>query len=353
MAGISEKTALEELPKVLESLLDVPASSLRPQPGSPFQGLDLEADFGPHVLAVEYKSSGDAASVARAIEQLKRYLDDEGDQRILPLVVVPYLGATARRLCLEAGVGCVDLSGNAEITAPGLRVLVEGKPNRFKRPGRPGTVFSPKSSRLVRWLLLHPSRAFTQRELAQTTGLDEGYVSKIVRRLLADGLVIRSESGAIQARDPLLLLEAWREEYQFSKHRIVKGHLPARSGEALMYSVADALAGPESLQYAVTGLAAAWLYARFAAFRTLMLYVPDPPGRLIHALGFQEEERGANVWLAVPNDEGVFAGSSVIDGVRAVSLVQAYLDLKAGLERSEEAAEELKERYTAQVRGGE
>ena len=61
-------------------------------------------------------------------------------------------------------------------------------------------------------------------------------------------------------------------------------------------------------------------------------------------LGFREEPRGANTWLVTPNDEGVFDGAEVVNGIRCVHPVQAYLDLKSHPERATEAAEELRKR---------
>jgi hypothetical protein len=63
----------------------------------------------------------------------------------------------------------IDLSGNARIVAPPIRVIVEGKPNRFKTGGQPRSVFAPKSARLVRWLLVHADGLITQREIARAT----------------------------------------------------------------------------------------------------------------------------------------------------------------------------------------
>jgi len=63
---------------------------------------------------------------------------------------------------------------------------------------------------------------------------------------------------------------------------------------------------------------------------------------LLDGLGFREEERGSNVWLVLPRDEDVFRGAGLRDGLRRVSAVQVYLDLKAQPERAEEAAEELR-----------
>ena len=59
-------------------------------------------------------------------------------------------------------------------------------------------------------------------------------------------------------------------------------------------------------------------------------------------LGWRGEERGANVWLAVPDDEGVFQGADRRDDVWCAHPVQIYLDLKAHPERSSEAAAHLR-----------
>ena len=61
-------------------------------------------------------------------------------------------------------------------------------------------------------------------------------------------------------------------------------------------------------------------------------------------MGFHEAQRGENVWLVVPNDEGVLHGAADRDGIRYVHPVQVYLDLKNHPERSPEAAEQLRQK---------
>ena len=62
-------------------------------------------------------------------------------------------------------------------------------------------------------------------------------------------------------------------------------------------------------------------------------------------LSFRPTERGANVWLLVPDDPGVFHGVATRDNVHCVAAVQLYLDLHAHPERAEEVALEVKSRY--------
>jgi hypothetical protein len=228
-----------------------------------------------------------------------------------------------------------------------VRILIEGKPNRFKACGRPSSAFAPKASRIARWLLIHPDTFLAQREIAVATDMDEGYTSRVVSRLEEENLLIRDADGAIRARDPSLLLDAWREEYDFEKHRILRGHIAARSGGALLRAIAESLSEFHA-DHAASGLGAAWLMTRFAGFRLVTFYLREQPSpALLDGLSFREEERGANVWLVVPNDEGVFHGSSEREGLRCVHPIQVYLDLGAHPERASEAATELRERYVS------
>ena len=139
------------------------------------------------VFVVEWKSVATAASIDSAIRHVRRYavdleLSGQVVEKVVPLVAVPFMGDVGRERCAEHGVAWMDLSGNARIAAPGLRILIEGKPNRYKRRGRPSTAFAPMSSRIARWLLMHPDEPLSQRELARATGTDEGYTSRVVGR---------------------------------------------------------------------------------------------------------------------------------------------------------------------------
>lgn len=338
----------EQVPNRLAELLAVPPRGVKVkrEPAARF-GMRAEVDMlvsaGKLLFVVECKASGQAASVAMAIRSVSKFAEQLG-KKAIRLVAVPYMGEVGRRLTEEAGVCWLDLSGNAHLIAPGLRVDIEGKPNQFKRRGRPRSVFAPKSARIARWLLIHRERAFTQRELAKATGLDEGFISRIVHQLVAQRLVAREPSGAVRVADYDAMLDAWHEIYDFSKHHIVRGHIAARSGDEVVQSLAMQLKR-EQAEYAVTGLAGAWLLNQFAGFRLAVIYAGQMPSpEALQRIGFHEVAQGENVWLVVPNDEGVFHGAAEHEGIACVHPVQAYLDLKNHPERSPEAAEELRQK---------
>lgn len=341
-----ERLAQLDIPQLFQDLTGLKPVRRPDWPGA-YQpdGPDLVLGVGKYTFVFEIKGAATAAAVSQALSTLKRVAQSTSTAAI-PVVAVPFMGAVGRRLCQEAGVSWMDLSGNARIIAPGLRIIVEGRPNRFTSRGRPANPFAPRSSRVARVLLLRWPERFTQRELFRLTGLDEGFVSRIVARLeRRDGLIDRDARGALTARDPNLLLDAWHEVYDFNQHVIHQGHISARSSETLLKRLADACR-ERRLQYAATGLAAAWLLAPFAGFRLVTLYLARGPDKeLLDDLGFREEPRGANTWFVVPGDTGVFDGGSERNGIQCVSPVQVYLDLKAHPERAAEAATRIRDEY--------
>ena len=336
----------QAVPKRLAELLAMPQNrvKVRRQPaaghGRP-ERADLLVAAGDFDFIVECKATGQAAAVAMAARSA-RHFAAQLKKKSLPLVAVPYMGEVGRRLCEEEGVCWLDLSGNAHLVAPGLRVEIEGKPNQFKRPGRPRSVFAPKSARIARRLLIEPESAFTQRALAKAVGLDEGFTSRIVRQLEEQRLVARNAAGAVKVADYDALLDAWREAYDFSKHQIVRGHIAARSSDEILRRVTEQLKRGK-MEHAATGLAGAWLLNPLTGFRLVVFYVGHTPSaETRQAMGFHEEQKGENVWLVVPNDEGVFDGAAEREGIRCVHPVQVYMDLKDHPERSAEAAELLR-----------
>lgn len=339
-----EERAIEAAIKMLCKWLDCDASQANaleiPQKRNGDGLIDAAVELKQTIFLLEYRQSGQISSVAGGIDHLQRA--DEGLEDTVKVLVVPYMFELGRQRCESAGISWLDLSGNADVKAPGIRIFVQGMSNRFKRPGRPTNVFAPKSSRVSRILLYNPRSAFMQSELAELAVLGEGYVSRIVRTLEDQNLVERVEEGKVMVRDQALLLDAWFESYDFQKHTIHKGYVPARSGSALQQRLSDYLSR-EGIEHAVTGLGAAWQYTQFAAFRTLTVFVDNKlsPDMLME-LDFNEGGAGSNTWLVIPNDQSVFWSANVVNGIRCVHLIQAYLDLRGQPERANEAMEELR-----------
>lgn len=342
MERLNEKSALDEAVKQLKSMLGSSVDFRYEEPivrDSRTFRPDLVVKVGGFNFILEFKSIHQVGAVASAIKQLQRY--ETIVENAIPLVVVPFMDEAGMKHCKEAGVSWLDLSGNADVKAPGLRLYVRGEKNKYKRPGRKENPFSPKSSRIARRLLYRPEERLTQRELTESTGLSEGLVSRVVRELEKQFLVSRDENNCLQAYEPPLLLDAWAQGYDFSKHELIRGHVAARSGEEVQHKLNVAFSN-SSVGYAATGLGAAWLYSHFAGFRISSFYLREwPEDQVLDSIGFREVEQGANVWLLLPKDEDIFFDVKPVEGIPCVHPIQVWLDLKAHPERSEEAAEEL------------
>jgi hypothetical protein len=157
-----------------------------------------------------------------------------------------------------------------------------------------------------------------------------------------EGLVEREVDGRVKAHDPSLLLDAWLEAYTLSRHSIIIGHIPARSGQFLAVALSELLADA-GIKHAQTGLGAAWFYSQFASFRLATVYLKEGISpRILSKIGFTQTDVGANTWLVYPKDEAVFWGWRTVGGVPCVHPIQVLLDLKGHPERASEAAAELR-----------
>ncbi len=349
---ITEQELVAQASTRVADLTELPCHHIHfDRPRSTKYAPDALLQAGDIVFVVECQVATSTAALLHAIRALKVCVKQtptsDPQFRRVPLLVVPFMGPTGRKICDEEKCSWLDLSGNAHIRAPGLHIRIEGKANQFKRRGRPASAFSPMASRITRYLLTHPVSEFSQRLVAHATGVDEGYVSRIVRNLADQGL-IEKRDGLIHVPQPDLLLRAWLDDYDFNKHRKITGHIPARDGVELTHMIADALVNRlHNPPYAATGLAAAWCLGRYASFRTASFYVHSEDAiNDLRDLSFRRTERGANVWLLVPADLGVLEQGVVTrDGVHCVATVQIYLDLHAHPERAHEVVREVQERH--------
>ena len=313
-------------------------------PTRPGRRCNARIRTGSEWFAVVFRAAANTEQINSAIK-----LWSEGDGlagRLL--LVVPYMGPAGQEICQHARIDWIDLSGNAQISSPNCRIRVIGSGNRFKRPGRPETLFSSSGARIARHFLSNQNQECTQTELANETGVSAGYLSRLLPRFEDAGFIASTPQGrAIRYRltNPDALLDAWDLEHPFQRQTIVRGHVPARSGPELLRSLTLA-SDNNGLEYAATGLAAAWAMHEFASFRTAALYISDlPSDRWLADTGFQTGPRGANTWLILPGDRQILAKTCVWGDIRCVDPIQTYLDLKHQSERSAEAREELRRTF--------
>ena len=254
-----------------------------------------------------------------------------------PMVVVPYLSPSVRERLVDAGLGFVDLTGSVRVvlSSPGLFIEASGadvNPERSARPSR--SLRGGKAGRIVRALIdrKEPSGV---RALAAVTGVNPGYVSRIVAMLDEQALIERSGRGRIVSVDWPRLLGRWSQEAPLSSRGKQTMCLEPRGLAALTRRL-----GTSSLHYAVTATLAVLELAPVAAAYLAVVYV-DNARAAVSALDLRIAEGGANVMLIEPEDEWVFEGRTLRNGLRAVAISQAAADLLTSPGRGPAEAEAL------------
>ena len=262
-------------------------------------------------------------------------------QGSVPLLMVRRISKPLFERCRQAGLCVLDVEGNAFLKLPGVYVERYSASKPASRPRVAGTVFTARSSRIVRALLAAPAKAWSQSELGRATGVSPGYVSTRVRLLLEQGYV-RRRAGELSLAEPDRLLDDWATFYRFDRHRQHRFAISMATYDQGVKKLAAELARC-GIAFAHTGWSGAFLRAPYGVSTVLMAYVDRLPSagdtKLIHPVGSE-----GNVVLLLPHDEGVFQFTSNCgEQGPVVSDAQLYVDLVKMPGRAREQADALRE----------
>jgi hypothetical protein len=280
---------------------------------------------------------------ALAVFQRLRWVPPDG----LLLVCAPSVSPRVAELCREEGVSYLDGVGNCRIVAPGLFICVSGRPNRRASLKAAVDPFSRKSSRVVRALLTHPDQGWQVQQLARQAGVSLGLASKVKKSLLEEAY-LEERDRLLYLRDPAKLLQAWAARYRPLVRRLQLFALPRATETETRLA---AWCRENGVAYALTQLAGAWRYAPMVRYDKSVVYIDkkvesgDNLKALLGDLDARKVDTGANCTLWIADDPAVFTDAKEVDGVRVVSPLQLYLDLKALAGRGEDAAEEILEKH--------
>jgi hypothetical protein len=289
-------------------------------------------------ILVECKSVGEPRYLAQAITRLT--LATRRLPRTYPVVAAPYISPEGQRLCRDAGVGYLDLSGNAFLRFDGVLVDRRSTERPAREKSRLKRLFSPKSSRVLRVLLEQSDMEWTLARLA-----DEAEISlrtaHLVINALGEKAFVDKRRGAIRLQQPGALLDLWGENYRVDEHRRLTLYSFIRDPRELAAKLASQ-ANAQKGRLALTLHSGAALVAPFVRSPDVHAYFHGDVHRLLKAIDLRPVESGGNVHLLVPNDEGVFYRTQTVDHVPVVCNTQLYLDLLHYPARGREQAEELR-----------
>lgn len=295
--------------------------------------MQLSAPDGPVALVVDVREKVTPKAARGASLQLASLAG------MIPagygVLAAPFISERSAAICREAGVGYIDLAGNCGLFFNRVFLEVKGNPNPFKREQEPGSLFSPKASRIIRVLLTDPRRPWKVQALAQEADVSAGMVSNVKARLEEQELIRREPQG-FRLTEPERLLRDWSSKYTVKRNSWTNLYSPEEP-VALEKKLA-AVCTSQNWPYALTLFSGSEKTAPFVNYTRVFSYFEGSRSELIISLGLKEVDSGPNLTLLEPYDAGVLYGLQTLDDMKVVSDIQLYLDLASYKGRGEEAA---------------
>ena len=341
MVKLSDKSidvmAEKALSACLEKIPFLKVAEVRSEKGEaenrPDRVFRLTTSEGEKVLIAEVKNSGQPRLAQGVVSQLLRY------RNVYPgsygVFIAPYISSASAEICRKEGVGYVDFAGNCFLSFDRVFISREGNPNPFTEKRIIRSLYYPKAARILRVLLSEPKKSWRIQELSKQAGVSLGQASN-VKRLLEDREWVKRQADGFRLVKPEELLKEWADHYTFRKNEI-REFYTLKNPVDIEADLAE-VCGQRAVDYALTGFSGAARLAPTVRYQRVMAYIGAGLEEVAARLGLKEVTSGSNVTLMDPFDEGVFCGARLIDGVRIVSPVQVYLDLKGFRGRGEEAA---------------
>jgi hypothetical protein len=293
--------------------------------------IDVQAPHGIYTtFAVEAKRSFAPRDVERLVAGFTRILRTLAGN-VPVLVVAPWLSARSRELLRAEGINYLDLTGNAHIQLdnPALFIKSQGAERNPEPPPRDtARVRGPKAARLIR-LLVDVRPPYGVGEIAKSTDLAPGYVSRLLDALDRDALVDRGKRGQVESVDIAGLLRRWAETYDVLKTNQAATCLAPDGAQRALSRLAEA---DKPQRTAVTGSFAAVRLAPVAAPALLLLYCVDERS-VADTLGLLPADEGANVALLRPFEQVVWQRAQIENGLTYVAPSQIVVDCLTGTGR--------------------
>lgn len=219
-------------------------------------------------------------------------------------------------------------------------------------------IFEAKSSRIVRVLLMRPSRTWVLRELAEEARVSLGMAYYVTTSLIQRGFADRDESNRFILTDPYRLIRQWAASYNYLFLNKLSEYYTFETEFEVFLSRFTKLPNRVRDMYALTLHAAAWITMPYVRPTDLHIYISSDMRRkeltiFTKTLNISPIEKSGNVKLVTPYDEGIFYGSKVVNEVKIISPVQLYVDLFNYPGRGEEAAGKLLEKMVKEWRADE
>lgn len=335
--------------KLKELLCEIPSISIeKTRIGvkiSPFYQADLilEIFFNNKRknIVIETKSVGEPRYIRSAVHQLSSYLAKNSES--YGVIVAPYISEKTGEICKEANIGYIDLSGNCFLSFDTIYIKKENYKSIVSEKKEVKSLFSKKTTRILRVLLCNSKKIWTQMNLSSESKVSIGMTNRVVKKLYELEYISLVQNKKISLINSSKLLDLWRNEYSYSDNEILAYYSPM-SREEFENRLNEYMRQRNKEKYAFTLFSGASLLAPFVRSNQVFFYFTGDEDKLIKTTELKPVTSGANVLILKPYDAGVFYATQKIGKKKAVSNIQLYLDLYNYKGRGREQAEHLREK---------
>src|SRR5690348_2952803 len=261
------------------------------------------------------------------------------------LLVCPHIPELLSEDLKRAGINHADLNGRLFILTPQVVVDREPKGRRYRNPASELKLFGLKTSRIIRALLSHRDKVWTQEALTARTKVSRGLTSVALGELLEEEYVTRLSRGSRHKAATYRLsnfdrlLDAWRGEDPWPKRVSIRQYSLLTNDVLEIAATARDALGAQNLCF--TQWFAASLRHPYTTPPLVSAYLKKKtPGEISWG---RRVDNGGNLWLITPKDEGVFQETQTAGGFDLVSDIQIYLDLLPVGQRGPDQAQALRE----------
>jgi hypothetical protein len=271
----------------------------------------------------------------------------------LPIVVTYERSSPdARALLRQAGVYYAGRDGRLLLQAPPLFVERDRPaPAQTAVPERDTQrdPFAVRSSRVARWMLLHPNDLFATSELADLVSLSVPAVSRVLNALEELALISRARPAGdargrvVSLRRPRDLLDAWLPVWQRRRVRRQTWDVGARDTEAAMNLLRSTHRAGMGIRFAVGGLAGAAAVRRAVEPTSVLIWL-DPatiPAFERELLPQPARQDRGTLRISAAPDPWTLTLATTNAGPPIADPVQLWLDCASEGERALDAAEAI------------
>lgn len=260
------------------------------------------------------------------------------------IIMAPYISEKSEQVCIQNGLGYVDLSGNMYLSIGTVYISEKGNPNKFPKKKSSKHIFNYSSTitaLILRKLLEDTNKVWKLQYLAKSVGCSIGMVSRIKDKL-CEQLWAEMTSVGLKIVDSRGLLEAWSQEYKLPADRMV-GCYTLETLVGFEERIGK-LRKAHGIDSCLTGLSGGARYAPVVRYNRIHVLVShEDIEEFIQFGGCKRVDSGANV-IIIEARQDQMAGAKEIRGDLVASPVQVFLDCMQLKGRGKEMADAIYEK---------